>query len=540
MRWPSPALPACVVVGWGGAGPSAVRDGSDRPAPARTPPRPMTPLPSHVRIAIIGAGFGGLGMAVRLVREDERDFVVLERASEVGGVWRENRYPGAACDVESRLYELDEVPNPDWSRRFAQQPEIRAYLEGLVSDYDLGPHLALGTSLESAVWDEEAARWRIETSRGGLTADVLVAAPGALAEPRLPDLPGLDTFGGRAFHTAQWPDDVDLAGQRVAVIGTGASAIQVVPAIQPEVERLTLYQRTPAWVLPRRDKALSPRVRALLRRVPLVRRALRAALYVRHEALGLVFRNLSIARVAGRIIALHLRHQVKDPALREALRPDTTLGCKRLLLSDDYYPALTQPNAEVVPGGAVAVRPGGVVGADGVERPADVVVLATGFHVTDYPFGERIVGRGGQSLRDAWGESPKAHVGTTVAGFPNLFFLQGPNTGLGHSSVLLMTEAQIEHVVGALDVLDRADVEAVEPRPEAQAAFVDEIDREMGRTVWMTGCESWYLDATGRNAALWPGGVGAFRRRVEPFDEAEYRLWAPRPAPERAARPAHA
>ena len=498
----------------------------------------MTSLPDHARVAIIGAGFGGLGMAVRLVREGRRDFVVLERAAEVGGVWRENRYPGAACDVESRLYELEAVPNPDWSRRFAQQPEIRAYLESLVGDYDLGPHLALETSLEAATWDEDAARWRIETSRGDLTADVLVAAPGALAEPRLPDLPGLDTFEGEAFHTAQWPDGVDLAGKRVAVIGTGASSIQVVPAIQPEVARLTVYQRTPAWVLPRRDKALSPRVRRLLDRVPPVRQALRGALYVRHEALGLVFRNLGIARVAARIIALHLRHQVKDPDLREALRPDTTLGCKRLLLSDDYYPALTRPNAEVVRGGAVALRPGGVVGADGAERPADVVVFATGFHVTDYPFGERIVGRGGQTLRDAWGESPKAHVGTTVVGFPNLFFLQGPNTGLGHSSVLLMAEAQIEHVMNALDVLDRADVAAVEPRPEAQAAFVAEVDRDMDRTVWMTGCESWYLDATGRNAALWPGGVGAFRRRVEPFDASEYRLWAPEPEP--AAEPAHA
>ena len=497
------------------------------------------PLPSHVRIAIVGAGFAGLGMAVRLTRAGRPDFVVLERADAVGGVWRENRYPGAACDVESRLYELDAVPNPDWTRRFARQPEIRAYLEGLVGEYDLGPRLALGTSLEGARWDEGDARWHLETSRGALTADVLVAAPGALAEPRLPALPGLDAFEGRAFHTAQWPDDADLAGKRVAVVGTGASAVQVVPAIQPEVARLTLYQRTPAWVIPRRDKALSPRVRRGLRRAPLVRRALRAALYLRHEALGLAFRNVGLARVVGQLVGLHLRHQVKDPALREALRPDTTLGCKRLLLSDDYYPALTRPNAEVVAGGAVALRPGGVVGADGVERPADVVVFATGFHVTDYPFGERIVGAGARTLGETWGASPKAHLGTTVAGFPNLFFLQGPNTGLGHSSVVMMAEAQIEHVMNALDVLDRTDVAAVEPRPEAQAAFADDVDEQMGRTVWMTGCDSWYLDETGRNAALWPGGVGAFRRRVEPFDDAEYRL---HPAPKTPAReaPAHA
>ena len=495
----------------------------------------MTDLPAHVRVCIVGAGFAGLGMAVRLREDGEDGFVVLERADEVGGVWRENRYPGAACDVESRLYELEAAPNPDWSRRFAGQAEIWTYLRGLVDDFDLGPRIALGTSLEAARWDEDAAQWHVETSRGAMTADVLVAAPGALAEPRLPDLPGLDAFGGPAFHTAQWDESVDLAGRRVAVVGTGASAVQVVPAIQPEVARLTLYQRTPAWILPRRDKALSPAVRRLLRRVPAVQRALRAALYVRHEALGLAFRNVWLARAVGKLVSLHLRRQVRDPALRETLRPDTTMGCKRLLLSDDYYPALTRPNAEVVAGGAVALRPGAVVGADGVERPADVVVFATGFHVTDYPFGDRIAGVGGRTLAEAWGASPTAHVGTTVAGFPNLFFLQGPNTGLGHSSVVLMAEAQIEHVANALAVLDRPGVGAVEPRPEAQAAFVEAVDRDMARTVWMTGCESWYLDETGRNAALWPGGVAAFRRRVGPFDESEYRL---HPAPER--EPAHA
>ena len=494
------------------------------------------PLPSHVRVAIVGAGFAGLGMAIRLKQDGRDDFVILERANEVGGVWRENRYPGAACDVESRLYELEAAPNPDWSRRFAGWEEIAAYLRGLVDDFDLGRHLAFGTDVEAATWDDGAGRWTLDTSRGTLTADVLVAAPGALAEPRYPDLPGLDTFGGPAFHTARWDEGVDLAGQRVAVVGTGASAIQVVPGIQPTVGRLTLYQRTPAWVLPRRDKALGDRVRALLRRVPAVQRAVRSALYLRHEALGLAFRNVWLARAVGALVRLHLRHQVRDPALRAALRPEYTMGCKRLLLSDDYYPALTQPNAEVVAGGAVEVRPGGVVGADGVERPADVLVLATGFHVTEVRFAERVAARG-QTLAEVWGPSPEAHLGTSVAGFPNLFFLMGPNTGLGHSSVVLMAEAQIEHVSNALDALDRPDVAAVEPRPEAQAAFIADVDRQMERTVWLTGCQSWYLDDTGRNATLWPGGVGAFHRRVGPFDPTEYRL---HPAPEVPVRhPAH-
>lgn len=495
----------------------------------------MTALPAHARVAIVGAGFAGLGMAVRLRQEGNDGFVVLERADDVGGVWRENRYPGAACDVESRLYELASVPNPDWSRRFAGWAEIADYLRGLVDRFDLGPRLALQTELTQARWDDDGARWHLATSRGDLTADVLVAAPGALAEPRLPALPGLDAFDGPAFHTAQWDESVDLDGTNVAVIGTGASAIQVVPAIQPRVDRLTLYQRTPAWVLPRRDKALSPRVRRWLRRIPLAQRALRAALYLRHEALGIAFRHPRLAlHAVGRAAGLHLRLQVKDPALRETLWPDYTPGCKRILLSDDYYPALAQPNAEVVAGGAVEVRPGGVVGADGVERPADVIVFATGFYTTEFPFAERVLGAEGQSLNSVWGASPRAHVGTTVSGFPNLFFLQGPNTGLGHSSVVLMAEAQIEHVINALAVLDRSGVAAVEPRPEAQAAFVAEVDRQMEQTVWMSGCDSWYLDETGRNAALWPGGVGAFRRRVEPFDPSEYLIHTRREAPAHA------
>ncbi len=487
---------------------------------------------THFRVAIVGSGFGGLGAAIRLKREGAGDFVVFERAAEVGGVWRDNRYPGAACDVESRLYSFSFAPNPDWSRRFAGQPEILAYLRRCADRFGLRPHLRLGHDVHEAAWDDETARWRIETSQGTYTADVFVAAPGGLAEPFVPDLPGRHRFQGAAFHSSRWDPAVEIEGQRVAVIGTGASAIQIVPAIQPVADAVTVFQRTPPWIIPRDDRALSERFRHLLKRWPVLQRALRTALYCRHEAFGLAFRHPPLARLAQRFIAQrHLERQVADPVLRKKLTPGYLLGCKRILLSDDYYPALQKPNVALVDGGAKALRPHGVVGADGTEHAADVVVYATGFRVTDFPFAERIRGRSGKALAEAWRPSMKAHLGTTVVGFPNLFVLQGPNTGLGHNSVVLMIEAQVEHIIGALRYMARNDVAVVEPRPEAQAGFVEEVERRMEGTVWTAGgCRSWYLDATGRNATLWPGSVGAFRRRVEPFRAEEYHLRRSDPA----------
>lgn len=483
----------------------------------------MSALPDHVHIAIVGAGFGGLGALIRLRQEGYDDVLLLERADEVGGVWRDNRYPGAACDVESHLYSLSFAPNPDWSRRFSPRSEIGAYLRDLVDRFNLGPHLRLGHEVQRAKWDADAARWRIETDHGPLTADVLVAAPGAFAEPRMPDLPGLGSFEGPAFHTARWDETIDLTGKRVAVVGTGASAIQVVPAIQPEVKQLILFQRTPPWIIPRRDRAIGVRTRRALKKVPLLRKAVRLALYLRHEAFGLAFRHLAVARVAQRLAERHLRQQVPNPALRRILTPDYTVGCKRILLSDDYYPALSESNVDVVDGGVTEVRPHGLVDADGVEHEVDVVVFGTGFHVTDFPFADRLYGRDGRRLADVWGGSPKAHVGTTVTGFPNLFLLMGPNTGLGHSSVVMMVESQIEHVLNALRFMRTWGYVAVEPDAEAQTTFVDGIEAAMNRTVWTAGgCQSWYLDETGRNSTLWPGSVGAFRRRVEPFRAEEY------------------
>jgi len=478
---------------------------------------------SHHRVVIIGSGFSGIGAAIRLSQEGFDDWVVLERAADLGGVWRDNRYPGCACDVESRLFELSFAPNPRWTRRYSSQEEIWRYLADCADRFGVRQRIRFGHDVQEAAWDGDAQVWRIRTSRGDFSADVLFAAPGSLSEPRTPEIPGLEGFEGDVFHSARWPDDARLAGRRVAVVGTGASAIQIVPSIQPEVERLVVFQRTPAWVIPRHDRPVSDRMADLLERVPLLQRALRAAVYLRHEVLGLPFRHPRLAAGVERLVRRHLRHQVPDAELRERLTPDYRVGCKRILLSDDYYPALTSDNVTLVDGALVEVRPRSVVGADGAEHAVDAIILATGFHVTDFPFARRVVGREGRRLSEVWDGSPHAHLGTTVHGFPNLFVFQGPNTGLGHSSVLLMAEAQIEHALNALRHLRAADAAAVEPRADAQRAFVAEVDRRMENTVWLRGgCRSWYLDDSGRNPTLWPGGIGSFRRRVEPFDPGEY------------------
>lgn len=482
---------------------------------------------THVRVAIVGSGFSGIGAAVRLRQAGIDDVVLFEQADAVGGTWRVNRYPGAACDVQSRLYEYSFAPNPDWSRRFAGQQEIWQYLRDCVDRFDLRACIRFDHQVRHAAWDDDAGVWRIATSHGPYTAEVLVPAVGPLSEPQLPDIPGIADFAGQVVHTSRWDESVDIRGQRVAVVGTGASAIQVVPGIQPDVAQLTLFQRTPPWVLPRLDRALTPAMGTLLRRAPALHRVTRAALYRGRELLGLPFRHPWIAPVLEALARLHLRCQIADPSLRDRVTPTYRIGCKRVLLSDDYYPALTQPNVTVVDGACARVGPRCVVGADGIEHPADVIVLATGFRATEYPFAHRVTGRNGTRLSQVWTPSMGAHVGTTVVGFPNLFVMLGPNTGLGHNSLVLMIEAQIDHLLNAIAAMDARGVDAVEPWPEAQRAWLDGVTRRMASTVWTTGgCDSWYLDATGRNTTLWPGSVGAFRRRVAPFDPTDYRMGA--------------
>jgi cation diffusion facilitator CzcD-associated flavoprotein CzcO len=485
----------------------------------------------QVRIAIIGSGFGGLGTAIRLLQEGIGDFVILERAGDIGGTWRDNTYPGCECDVQSHLYSFSFAPNPEWTRSFSPQPEIQAYLQRVARDFGVLPYVRFHHEVRGAAWDDDAQSWRIDTSRGPLAAQVLVMASGALSDPLIPDLPGLDRFEGPAFHSARWDHSFDLTGKRVAVVGTGASAIQFIPAIQPKVGRLYVFQRTPPWILPRTQRELGERTHRLYRRFPALQRAARGSIYLAREAFVLGFRRPRAMRLAQKVALRHLRKSIPDPALRARLTPDWTIGCKRILLSNDYLPALAQPNVEVVTEGIAEVRPRSIVSNDGVEREADAIVFGTGFQPTDPPLAHAIRGRGGRPLTEVWAGSPRAHLGTTVAGFPNLFMLMGPNTGLGHTSVVYMIEAQVEHLLQALRHLGRSGAAALEPRPEAQAAYVDAVDRRMTGTVWTAGgCRSWYLDRTGRNSTLWPDFTWRFRRRVARLDPAEYVTIPPRAA----------
>ncbi len=479
----------------------------------------------HVRIAIIGSGFGGLGMAIRLREAGEEDFAILERAEEVGGTWRANTYPGAACDVPSRLYSFSFAQNPEWTRSFSPQPEIFDYLRDCADRYGVRPHIRFGTEVTEAAWDEDEQRWRIETTTGALTADVLVSAAGGLSDPKLPPIPGAESFEGAVFHSAEWDHEHDLTGERVAVVGTGASAIQIVPAIQPKVASLEVYQRTPPWVIPRRDRELTRFERQLYRRFPRLQQLVRETIYWGRETNVMGFRHPRLMRAVVQRIALkHLRDQVRDPELRRKLTPDYTIGCKRILLSNDYYRALSKDNADVVTSPIAEIRRRSIVTADGEEHPTDAIVFATGFEVTPPPIGQRIRGREGTTLGEVWArDGMQAYRGTTVAGFPNLFFLVGPNTGLGHNSIVYVIEAQLEYVMQALRTMRAQRLAAVEPRAEAQAAYNRDLQAKLEGTVWNSGgCASWYLDDAGRNTTLWPTYTYPLKRMLERFDVAAY------------------
>ena len=486
---------------------------------------------THHRTVIVGTGFSGIGMAIRLLREGDRDFVLLERAGEVGGTWRDNTYPGCRCDVPSHLYSFSFAPNPNWSSTFSPQPEILAYLRDVAARFGVLPHVRFETELQLAEWDESQGRWLIETSQGALSADVLITAQGPLSEPLVPELPGLDSFGGTIFHSARWDHDHDLAGERVAVIGTGASAIQFVPKIQPEVGQMHVFQRTPPWIMPHPNRRLSEFERKLYNRLPAAQLAMRAGIYWARETFVLQFRNERMRRMATRLALRQLSEQVPDPELRAKLTPHYELGCKRILPTDEWYPALMQPNVELVTDGIREIRPHSIVAADGTEREVDTIIFGTGFHVTDLPISEQVRGRDGRTLAETWGGSPNAYKGAAAAGFPNLFFLVGPNTGLGHNSIVFMIESQINYVAGALNAL-RGGAGYLEVRPEAQAAYNDHIDRMTEGTVWVSGgCSSYYIDARGRNSTIWPTFTWPFRQRTREFDAVAYAAGAPAAAP---------
>ncbi|MEU8680559.1 NAD(P)/FAD-dependent oxidoreductase [Streptomyces sp. NPDC048611] len=484
----------------------------------------------HVRVAVIGSGFGGLGAAVRLRRQGITDFVILERADAVGGTWRDNSYPGCACDVPSHLYSFSFAPNPEWPRNFSGQPHIRAYLERVTDTFGLRPHLRFNSEVRDLRWNGDALHWEVETASGPLTADVVVSATGPLSDPKVPDIPGLDTFPGKVSHSARWDHDYDLRGKRVAMIGTGASAIQIVPAIQPEVERLTLFQRTPPWVLPRADRKISAAEKWLHAKVPATRAARRGLLWgIRELQVSAFTKRPNELGLIERLARSHLNKAVKDPALRAALTPDYRIGCKRILLSNTYYPALAQPNVDLVSAGLKEVRGSTLVGADGSETEADAIVFGTGFHVTDLPIAQRVTGAHGTTLAEEWKDGMAALRGATAAGFPNFLTIIGPNTGLGNSSMILMIEAQLNYLADYMRQLDVLGGKiALSARPSAVQDWNRRLQQRMTRTVWnVGGCDSWYLDANGRNTTVWPGTTGEFKKVTRQVDLAEYEVLRP-------------
>ena len=483
----------------------------------------MSPLPAHVRTLVVGAGFAGLGMAATLRRADPAaDVLVIERAPEVGGTWRDNTYPGCACDVPTALYSFSFAPSPQWSHTFARQPEILAYLQKVTADERLP--VRRDTELLGAEWVAAEQLWHVRTSRGELTASVLVTATGTLSEPKLPDIPGLDTFAGSTFHSARWDHGHDLTGERVGVIGTGASAIQFVPEIVDAVDHLTVFQRTAAWVIPRIDRTLPQAERALYRRFPGAQRAVRGIVYTYREAYVVALAKAPVILPVITVVAKALmRNQVRDGALRAKLTPSYTLGCKRLLLSASWLPTLARPDVDVVTAGIERVTPTGVVDRDGVEHPLDTLIFGTGFTPTEPPVAH-LVSAGGPTLAQHWAGSPHAHRGTTVAGFPNLFLMYGPNTNLGHSSIVFMLESQAAYIRDALSTMDSAGLASVDVRATAQTAYNAGVDASLAGTVWNAGgCSSWYFDRTGRNSAMWPTFTWTFRRLTRRFDLENYR-----------------
>jgi cation diffusion facilitator CzcD-associated flavoprotein CzcO len=515
------------------------------------------------QIVIIGTGFAGLGMAIELRKAGIEDFVILEKAEDVGGTWRDNHYPGCACDVQSHLYSFSFEANPDWSRMFSPQPEIWDYLRHCTRKYDLLPKIRFNQQVVGASYNEDSGLWDVKVCDGkaiaeymrarglkpgetidptdpalpptqSLRARVIVSGMGGLSVPAYPKLKGLENFAGESFHSQDWKHEYGLAGKRVAVIGTGASAIQFVPQIQPKVIRLDLYQRTPPWIMPKPDREITRFERWLFKHLPITQRLFRGAIYTLLEFRALAFVvHPKLMHQIKRLARLHIHRQIKDPVLRKKVTPDYMLGCKRVLISDDYYPALAQPNVDVITSGIREVRAHSIVTEDGQEREIDCIIFGTGFHATDPLPRGAIFGRGGQDILDAWKEGPEAFRGTTISGFPNLFLLAGPNTGLGHSSMVYMIESQIRYVRDAIRLMRDKKLKAVDVQPEAQARYNQELQQDLKQAIWSVGgCRSWYLLPNGKNVTLWPRFTWQFRRQLRKFDAAAYRL-----EPRQAAAP---
>jgi len=482
-----------------------------------------------IDVLVIGAGFGGLGMGIALQRAGRDSLVIVEKDAGVGGTWWANRYPGAACDIPSMLYSFSFAPKHDWSRRYPGQAEIAAYLEDCVRRFGLAQHLRLSTRVLAMDWDDAARRWHVEArdDEGNVlhwSARVVVSATGALSQPRLPELAGLDNFEGRVCHTARWDDSIGTAGQRVGVVGTGASAIQLVPQLVARGAQVTLFQRTPPWIIPKGDRPVGALARWSRAHLPLWAWLSRGLVYMRHEAAAPAFtRHPAWLRMIEPVARAYLRRKVPAGPLRDALTPRYRMGCKRILLADNFYPALLEPNARLVPAAVERVVHDGVVSEDGVHHALDALVLATGFDAAEGTLPFTVRGRGGADVQAQWrAHGPQAYLGSSLPGFPNLFLLVGPNTGLGHNSMIFMIESQLRYVMDAIGRLDRA--AAIEVKPDATERYNAELQRRLPRTVWASGCRSWYQTRDGRITALWPGSTLEFRRRTRRLNAADHEL----------------
>ncbi|MGI5327209.1 flavin-containing monooxygenase [Actinomadura nitritigenes] len=500
-------------------GPAARRAAVVTPAAGRGGP---------YKVVVIGTGFSGLGMAIGLKKAGVHDFVILEKADEVGGTWRENTYPGCACDIMSLLYSYSFEPKNDWSRMFPKQGELLRYIKDIVGKYELEQHIRFGTEVTAAEYDDATDTWQLSIEGAGaepgeiVRGRALAAGMGPLHQPNIPDLPGLASFEGTTFHSAEWDHSYDLTGKRVAVIGTGASAIQFVPQIAQRAGSLTVFQRTPPWIMPKPDRRVTGVEKALFRRVPGFQRGYRNGIYLLQESFVLGFKNPRLLKAASSIAQWHLARQVPDRELRRKLTPDYTMGCKRTLVSSDYFPALMRPNVELTTEGIAEVREHSIVTRDGREHEVDAIIFGTGFHVTDAFENARITGRNGLKIQDAWKDGIEAHLGVAVKGFPNLFLLLGPNSGLGHNSMIFIIEAQVRYVLQCLAMLDAAGGARISVKPSVQDRFNAWVQRTSEGAVWVAGgCDSWYLDRDGVNRAAWPASTVNYwlrTRRLDPRD----------------------
>ncbi|MDX1634088.1 MAG: NAD(P)/FAD-dependent oxidoreductase [Marinobacter sp.] len=487
----------------------------------------QTQADNRPSIIIIGTGFGGLGMAIQLRKAGYSDFILLEKAEGVGGTWRDNTYPGAACDVQSHLYSYSFEPKHDWSRKFGHQREIRQYMVDCVQKYNLGPHIHFNQEVSEARFDAGSHRWIVHTRSGDrFEANVLITATGQLNQPAYPRIQGLDSFQGHAFHSARWDHDHDFAGKRVAVIGTGASAIQFVPEILPQVARLKLFQRSAAWVIPKPDRPFKPVEQWLFKHLPGHDRLYRNLIYWKNESRALAFTKFNfLLELFAWQAKRELRKHVKDPVKLEKLVPDYKIGCKRVLISNDWAPAMNQEHLELITTPITRVTPKGILTEDGQEHEVDTIIYGTGFKATDFLSPMTITGAHGQDLNAAWRQGAEAYKGITVNGFPNLFMLYGPNTNLAHNSIIFMLESQIRYVLSALSLLQKKGSGwAMQVRPERQSEYVESLQESLRNSVWEAGCTSWYRNEQGRNTVNWPGFTFTYRLATREVDPEDYEL----------------